>query len=86
VQEGWGADPFQTRARHDVAFSTATAAALSAGVFAPGAPAVYLATGKQFPDALSAGAVAGAGASPVGNAALSSAVEQQLRELHRATR
>jgi putative cell wall-binding protein/spore germination protein YaaH len=39
--------------------------ALVAGQFAPGAPAVYVATGVTFPDALSASAVAGASASPL---------------------
>jgi putative cell wall-binding protein len=43
----------------------ATAAAISARHFAPGAPVAYLATGRSFPDALSAGAAAGRLGGPV---------------------
>ncbi|WP_291053381.1 glycosyl hydrolase family 8 [Herbiconiux sp.] len=43
----------------------AVSAAVSAGVFAPGAPVVYIASGEVFPDALSASAAAGADSSPV---------------------
>jgi putative cell wall-binding protein len=42
-----------------------TAALLSAHAFAPGVPAVYLATGQNFPDALGAGAAAGAWEGPL---------------------
>lgn len=37
----------------------ATAAAISAATFAPGVPEVYIATGRDFPDALAGGAAAG---------------------------
>ena len=42
-----------------------TAAKLSAGVFAPGVPVVYVATGTHFADALSGAAVAGAEGGPL---------------------
>ncbi|KGN33720.1 lytic transglycosylase [Knoellia sinensis KCTC 19936] len=42
-----------------------TAAAVSNRVFAPTTPALVLATGKNFPDALAAGALAGAQRSPL---------------------
>lgn len=43
----------------------AVSAALSASVFAPGAPVVYVASGENFPDALSGGALAGRLGAPV---------------------
>ena len=43
----------------------ATAAAISAANFAPGVPAVYIATGENFPDALSGAPVAGMKNSPL---------------------
>lgn len=43
----------------------ATAAAISARYFAVGAPVAYVATGRSFPDALSAGAAAGRIGGPV---------------------
>jgi putative cell wall-binding protein len=43
----------------------ATAAAISARYFAAGAPVAYVATGRSFPDALSAGAAAGRIGGPV---------------------
>ena len=42
-----------------------TAAKLSAGVFAPGVPVAYVATGTDFADALSGGAAAGAEGGPL---------------------
>ncbi len=42
-----------------------TAAAVSAGSFAPGVPVVYVATGTNFPDALAAGAAAAHDGGPV---------------------
>jgi putative cell wall-binding protein len=42
-----------------------TAAKLSAGVFAPGVPVAYVATGTAFADALSGGAAAGAEGGPM---------------------
>lgn len=43
----------------------ATAARISAAYFAPGAPVAYIATGRSFPDALSAGAAAARLGGPV---------------------
>jgi putative cell wall-binding protein len=43
----------------------ATAAAISAATFAPGAPITYVATGLNFPDALAAAAAAGRLGGPV---------------------
>ena len=43
----------------------ATAAMISARYFAPGAPVAYVATGRSFPDALSAGAAAARAGGPV---------------------
>jgi surface antigen/putative cell wall-binding protein len=42
-----------------------TSAAISATGFAPGRPVVYVASGSNFPDALSGAAVAGSGGAPV---------------------
>ena len=42
-----------------------TAAAVSAGAFSPGVPVAYIAVGDNFPDALGAGAAAGALGGPV---------------------
>jgi putative cell wall-binding protein len=42
-----------------------TSAATSEDAFAPGVPAVYVATGRNFPDALSAGVAAGLHSSPI---------------------
>jgi len=42
-----------------------TSAAASEDAFAPGVPAVYVATGRNFPDALSAGAAAGLHSGPI---------------------
>jgi len=43
----------------------ATAAAISAATFAPGAPIVYIATGSNYPDALAAGAAAAQRKAPI---------------------
>ncbi|MDY7542551.1 MULTISPECIES: cell wall-binding repeat-containing protein [unclassified Cryobacterium] len=43
----------------------ATSAAISAATFAPGLPVVYLASGSNFPDALSGAAVAGDADAPI---------------------
>ena len=43
----------------------ATSAAISATTFAPGVPVVFIATGSNFPDALSAGPAASAAGGPV---------------------
>ena len=42
-----------------------TAAVVSAATFAPGAPAAYVATGRNFPDALAAGPIAARAGGPV---------------------
>lgn len=62
----------------------ATAAALSAGTFAPGVARAYLATGADFPDALSAGAAAAAAGGPVlltARTGLPAVVADELRRL-----
>ena len=43
----------------------ATAAAVSAATFAPGAPVAYVSTGTAFPDALTGGVAAGRGGGPL---------------------
>ena len=43
----------------------ATSAAISASTFAPGVPVVFIATGRNFPDALSAGPAASAAGGPI---------------------
>lgn len=43
----------------------ATAAAISAATFSPGVPAVYIATGAKFPDALAGAAAAGHEGAPI---------------------
>ena len=43
----------------------ATSAAMSAATFAPGVPVVFIATGDNFPDALSAGPAASAAGGPI---------------------
>ncbi|MEO8469320.1 MAG: cell wall-binding repeat-containing protein, partial [Chloroflexota bacterium] len=53
VTRQWGANRY------------ATAATISAETFVPGAPVVYVATGANFPDALSAAAAAGRLGGPV---------------------
>ena len=66
----------------------ATAAMLSAGSFAPGVPVVYLATGANFPDALAAGAAAGAQGGPVlltGPTALPNETAAELDRLNPGT-
>jgi cell wall-associated NlpC family hydrolase len=60
----------------------ATAAAISAATFSPGVPAVYLATGLDFPDAL-AGAAAAGGRGPVLLASDSGLSAVTSAELHR---
>jgi putative cell wall-binding protein len=55
----------QPSARIGGADRYATSALVSAAAFAPGVPVVYIATGTQFPDALSGGAAAGHNKGPV---------------------
>lgn len=65
----------------------ATAAELSAATFAPGVPVVYLATGENFPDALSAAGPAGAAGGPVllaRGTELPEATRAELRRLRTA--
>jgi len=65
----------------------ATAAAVSASVFSPGVPVVFLASGAAFPDALSAGAVASHLHVPVllvQPTAIPSATRTELDRLHPA--
>ncbi|MCS5722115.1 cell wall-binding repeat-containing protein [Herbiconiux sp. CPCC 203407] len=57
--------PYGTTSRVSGADRYATSAAISASVFAPNAPVVYVASGLTFPDALSGGAVAGRLGAPV---------------------
>ena len=62
-----------------------TAAAISRTAFAPGVPAVYVATGAGFPDALSAGAAAGVSKVPVlltAPDAVPAATADELTRLH----
>lgn len=62
----------------------ATAARISERYFAPGAPVAYVATGRSFPDALSAGAAAARLGGPVllvDHAAIPSAVRTELIRL-----
>lgn len=62
----------------------ATAAQISARYFAPGAPVAYVATGRSFPDALSAGAAAGRLGGPVllvDQGSIPSVVRNELRRL-----
>lgn len=73
-----------TRLSGDDRYSTA--AAVSAATFSSGAPVAYLATGGDFPDALTAAAAAG-GRGPVlltGPAALPEATVTELGRLHPA--
>jgi len=61
-----------------------TSAAISAASFAPDVPAVYIANGLNFPDALSAGAVGGKTGSPVllvNPGGIPDAVQQALTRL-----
>ena len=61
-----------------------TAAAVSASVFSPGAPVVYVATGATFPDALAAGSVAAKAKAPillVGSNAVPAATATELTRL-----
>ena len=61
-----------------------TAAAVSASVFSPGAPVVYLASSATFPDALAAGSVAAGAKAPillVGSNALPAATATELTRL-----
>ncbi len=61
-----------------------TAAAVSASVFSPGAPVVYVATGATFPDALAAGSVAAKAKAPillVGPNAVPAATATELKRL-----
>jgi putative cell wall-binding protein/peptidoglycan/xylan/chitin deacetylase (PgdA/CDA1 family) len=57
--------PYGATSRLSGADRYATSAAISASVFAPNAPVVYVASGLTFPDALSGGAVAGKLGAPV---------------------
>ncbi len=62
----------------------ATSAAISATTFAPGVPVVFIATGSNFPDALSAGPVASAAGGPlllVRSNAVPSVIAAELRRL-----
>jgi spore germination protein YaaH/putative cell wall-binding protein len=62
----------------------ATAAAVSARTFAPGAPVAYVATGANFPDALAGGTAAGRQAGPVlltGATSIPSATAAELSRL-----
>ncbi|HET9878408.1 MAG TPA: cell wall-binding repeat-containing protein [Candidatus Limnocylindria bacterium] len=62
----------------------ATAAAVSAAVFGPARPVVYVATGRTFPDALSGGALAGRNGAPlllVEPHAIPAATTAELRRL-----
>ncbi|MBA2768864.1 MAG: cell wall-binding repeat-containing protein [Sporichthyaceae bacterium] len=62
----------------------ATAAAISASAFSPGASVVYIATGSNFPDALAAGAAAARVKAPillVGSKALPDATAAELTRL-----
>lgn len=62
----------------------ATAARISERYFAPGAPVAYIATGRSFPDALSAGAAAARLGGPVllvDHAAIPSTVRAELSRL-----
>jgi putative cell wall-binding protein len=62
----------------------ATAARISAAYFAPGVPVAYVATGRSFPDALSAGAAAARLGGPVllvDRASIPSVVRAELRRL-----
>lgn len=66
----------------------ATAAQLSATEHAPGAEVVYLATGENFPDGLTAGVLAGAQHAPLllaGRSALPTATATELRRLQPGT-
>ena len=60
-----------------------TAALISADAFAPGVPTVYVATGANFPDALSAGAVGAQNGSPVILTAPTALSEQARAEIAR---
>ncbi|HEX7195231.1 MAG TPA: cell wall-binding repeat-containing protein [Candidatus Limnocylindria bacterium] len=65
----------------------ATAAVISARHFGAGAPVAYVATGRSFPDALTAGAAAGAKGGPVllvDTDAIPSAVRSELTRLRPA--
>lgn len=60
-----------------------TAAAVSAATFAPGVPAAYVATGRNFPDALAAGPIAARAGGPVLLVAGSSLPASTANELAR---
>jgi putative cell wall-binding protein len=65
----------------------ATAAAISSAHFGPGAPVAYIASGRGFPDALSAGAAAAALGGPVllvEQAIIPSAIQAELARLRPA--
>jgi YVTN family beta-propeller protein len=61
----------------------ATSAAISAAAFAPGAPIVYVTNGYNFPDALSAAAVAGKVGAPVLLLPASGSISSVVKELQR---
>jgi spore germination protein YaaH/putative cell wall-binding protein len=66
----------------------ATAAGVSAATFAPGAPVAYVASGLNFPDALTGGAAAGRQKGPmllVGGGGVPTATARELTRLRPAT-
>jgi putative cell wall-binding protein/peptidoglycan/xylan/chitin deacetylase (PgdA/CDA1 family) len=74
-----------TTVRYAGADRYAASASLSAGVFAPGVPVVYIASGETFTDALSGGAAAGKLGGPVLLVTKSSVPSSTATELGRLT-